>query len=650
MNIRIKFRILSGVVVGAFMLIALGQELRIQRLVDSLAPGAISASTHAGMMGEAHRILLDSYARSLGVVRWCGRHAGGGTASHCDLKGYEQQIEQDWRRFQIQMDSLAGHDARNALNPVNIDAASLAGADFYALSRREFLVALRAGDMAEAERVLDEKMDNALAGFSHVLRDLHFPGQADASVPAMHVMADFWFWLALGTEGVLLLLIITALRLLAQSVIRPIRYAQSVIVQVARQQNFSARMQIRGHDELAALAAHFNHLMSTLQQALSEVNEVVSAFSRGDFDQRVRAVVAGDLEIMKTEVNKSAESGKLTMAALGNVITAMRDGNFSRQTDDRLEGQFRHSLDKAMHSMQDIMSDVGAVMKRVAAGDLASRVHAGGKGDLVILKNNINASLDVLSQSLQTISLNTHKVATASRETSLSIGQISDGARHQMHAVGQVATNIQQTARSITDVSHNTEAASRKSYEAAKSIREGRHKMVQMVEAVNNVAVSNQKINEFTDVIQKIAEKTNLLSLNAVIEAARAGEHGSGFAVVAKEVGKLAATSAQSTKEIAALVHRAVEETQRAVQMVAEVSEDMRRIETDSVDIEAMMQRISAAMGQQNSAIQEINANVTSLNRIAENNASASEEITATVQELARIAENTGREVNKFRL
>jgi methyl-accepting chemotaxis protein len=281
---------------------------------------------------------------------------------------------------------------------------------------------------------------------------------------------------------------------------------------------------------------------------------------------------------------------------------------------------------------------------------LSARVHAKGQGDLLSLKNNINLSLDSLSATMRLINQNARQVATASAQSSQAIGQISDGALNQTHAISQVAVAVKQTVTSVSDVSRNTEVASAKSKESVHLVRDGILKMNRMVEVVNNIAANSDKINKITAVIEKIANKTNLLSLNAAIEAARAGEHGKGFAVVADEVGKLAVNSAESSQEIAQLVQQAVAETRLAVAAVHEVSADMARIESGSRETDDMLQRISAALEQQSSAVEEINANLSSVDNIARSNSAASEQITATVMELSKIADSTHREVEKFSL
>jgi len=84
------------------------------------------------------------------------------------------------------------------------------------------------------------------------------------------------------------------------------------------------------------------------------------------------------------------------------------------------------------------------------------------------------------------------------------------------------------------------------------------------------------------------------------------------------------------------------------VTTVRDVNTDMGTIERGSMETDAMLQRISAALEQQSTAIEEINANITSLDKIARSNAAASEEITATVVELSKIADSTRREVERF--
>jgi methyl-accepting chemotaxis protein len=465
---------------------------------------------------------------------------------------------------------------------------------------------------------------------------------------------DARFWNLAARFGAVvaltMLLIAWVIRWQMNSITRPLEALRAMVTAVEKTSDFSRRLDTRANDEVGQTVAAFNQLMAAQQLAIEEVNSVVEAIAAGDFSRRVNADLRGDLAIMKNAVNASAQSVEQTMQALQETMKALYNGDFSQRMSAQVKGELRTAVDAAMQATQSLLDDVGQVMSAVAQGDMRGRVTAEGRGDLARLKGLINDSLDALSGALRAIHQNTRQVAAASNETSQAISQISDGAQSQMHAIGQLAEAVRETASSVGDVSNNTETASARSRESMSLVRAGRDKMQTMVEVVNGIAANSEKINRITDVIEGIANKTNLLSLNAAIEAARAGEHGKGFSVVAEEVGKLAASSAESTQEIAVLVQQAVAEARRAVETVQGVSEDMARIEQGAQEADSMMVRISAALEQQSAAVQQINNNMASLNQIAESNASASEEITATVIELSKIADDTRREVDRFQI
>ena len=457
--------------------------------------------------------------------------------------------------------------------------------------------------------------------------------------------------LILTISAVAVLLAAAVALLATRSITRPLSQLQSLLSEVEKTSDFSKRMAQNGRDEVALTALAFNQMLDAQQRAIREVNQVVSAIAQGDFDTRITTDLRGDLAAMKNAVNESAQSIKVTMTALNEVMQSLYDGQFGAQIQAQVSGEFKVTLDRAAQAteaLQTMMGDIGRVMSRVSQGNLTSRVQVLGRGDLELLKNNINQSLDTLALTLREINTNTQLLASQATQTSQAVSQIASGADTQTNAISQVATALRMSADAVADVSSNTESASDQSRESVALVRSGKQKMVQMAEVVNNIAANSQKINKISEVIESIANRTNLLSLNAAIEAARAGEQGKGFAVVADEVGKLAISSAESTKEIAILVKQASIEASRAVETVSGVNEDMDKIEAGAGKTDGMLQRISAAVEEQSSALQEIDANVANLSHIAGSNASASDELTATAIELAKIADNNRREVAKF--
>ncbi len=414
--------------------------------------------------------------------------------------------------------------------------------------------------------------------------------------------------------------------------------------------NFASQTQ--GTDTAQFPLLHkMTQMQHSLQSTLQDVIAVMTAAAQGHLDRRVSVEAKGDLAALKHNVNQSLDVQQAVFRDITQVMQGVAEGNFAMRVTAEAKGELdtlKQNINQSMGAQQTVFQDIGHVMQALAHGNLQNRVSAHALGDLDELKRNINQSLDALREAMTTIHQNARQVAAASGEASHAIGQISDGARHQTDAISQVATAVRQTVSSVAEVSQNTEVASQKSRQSFTLVRASMSKMEDMVQVVNNIATNSEKINKITEVIEKIANKTNLLSLNAAIEAARAGEHGKGFAVVADEVGKLALNSAQSSQEIAALVKQAVEEARSAVTAVMDVSQDMSSIERETQATDQMLQRISTALEEQSSAVEQINQNLNNLDQIAHSNSAASEEIAATVVELSKIADATRREVQRF--
>ncbi len=457
------------------------------------------------------------------------------------------------------------------------------------------------------------------------------------------------------SQAVVLLVAVVAGLIIAwvagRRIARPLQKMQTSLSDMVRTGDLSMRLKRETGDEVGRTADSVNVLLQSINDGVREVNQAVTAVAAGDFGQKISADLRGDLAVMKASVNDAIDRIESTMTGLDQMMGALSSGHFSMRLEVSAQGAYAHTVKQAQQTMlalDSMLGDVGRTLAAVAQGNLAVRVTAQGQGDLNELKNNLNQSLKSLGDAMQAIRNNARQVSVAASESSHAVEQIANGVQNQTHAISQVAVAVRQTAASVLDVSRNTEQASQKSRHSVEVMRDGLLKIEKMVEVVNNIAVSSEKINKITEVIEKIANKTNLLSLNAAIEAARAGEHGKGFAVVADEVGKLAVNSAESSKEIAQLVQQAVVETARAVAAVDAVSADMNLIEIGSQETDEMLRRISAALEQQSRAVDEINANLTSVDMIARGNASATEEITASVMELSNIAESTRLEVDRF--
>lgn len=169
---------------------------------------------------------------------------------------------------------------------------------------------------------------------------------------------------------------------------------------------------------------------------------------------------------------------------------------------------------------------------------------------------------------------------------------------------------------------------------------EGARSVESVVNGINLIAESSEKIGGIVDVISDIADQTNLLSLNASIEAARAGEHGRGFAVVADEVSKLADRSAASTKEISALIKESGKSVNDGVRTAKGSQMVMEQIRAASLRVNEMISGLSDAMTQQVSAIEQLAKALQNISEKSQSISAATNEQAINARQVAKAVEN----------
>jgi methyl-accepting chemotaxis protein len=259
--------------------------------------------------------------------------------------------------------------------------------------------------------------------------------------------------------------------------------------------------------------------------------------------------------------------------------------------------------------------------------------------------------------------LNSQSVAASSEQISASTQEIASTSTSQSSEASNISELFKELSLAINSVAASAEEAAELSNDTVKTAREGGHVVqtsLEGMQAVNTkmakLEEDSRKIGDIIEVIDDIAEQTNLLALNAAIEAARAGEQGRGFAVVADEVRKLAERSGEATKEITTIIKVMQENTRQSVQAVSDsVAQSSKTGQAFDQIVEMVnnssqkVNEIAAACEEEAAQAAEVMSSVESISASSEESAAASEETAATCQSLAHLAEELSRSAAAFK-
>jgi len=317
-------------------------------------------------------------------------------------------------------------------------------------------------------------------------------------------------------------------------------------------------------------------------------------------------------------------------------------------------------------------------LEEVARGDLTVAVPGGGQDEIGALVRAANATIERVRKMVTeagTASLELASVAEEMSGSTLRIAQSND----QMSArVGDVATAAEQMNATVTETARNTGEVNAAAVRAQTVATEGASVISQTVQAVQEIArvveqaaatvrslgAESQKIGLVIQVIEDIADQTNLLALNAAIEAARAGEHGRGFAVVADEVRKLAEKTVKATKEIADTIAAIQGESQRVVAAIDNGMETVSRgrqlgeragaaicdIEAEVGKATEQARQIATATEQLAATTHEVTTNLEEIAQSVQSNSSSTAELAHTAEAVAERSAELKTLTQRFRV
>nr|CRH05389.1 putative Methyl-accepting chemotaxis protein [Candidatus Magnetococcus massalia] len=356
--------------------------------------------------------------------------------------------------------------------------------------------------------------------------------------------------------------------------------------------------------------------------------------------------------------------------AVCNMVKRVAQGDLTAHQEAEAQGatgilqatlQMADQLQEMMKAIQGIGQDLGGTATELDR--VAKEMNEGTQG-IQTRATDVNAAAQSMSESLKEVSSSTQEAskqldlsAEAARDTTQNLNTIAAAAEEASVNLNTVASATEQASMSMhtvsdaanqtnENVSHVNEAimgitqslsAVRKQCEGAKGASlTARERANNSTSLMDQLSSSAQEVSKVVEVINNIAEQTNMLALNASIEAAGAGEAGKGFAVVANEVKELASQTSEATQMIAQQLDGIRDKTNQVVQVTRQVNDGIKQIDHATEEILSAVaeqghtvEEIAHAMSEAADQTAEVNG------RVAESSSGMSE-VSRNVSELSQ--------------
>lgn len=376
-----------------------------------------------------------------------------------------------------------------------------------------------------------------------------------------------------------------------RTVTRPVKQIMMEMREFAQGENpdLTRKIEFNGKDEIVDLANWFNQFVSV-----------------------IRTIVA--------EVKGNAEA----LAGTTTELTTVAQGISSQS------GQMRDQAESVTASIKEMSVSTDSISESAESSAKRLDSISNASGDMSSNMNTISSATDGVDTQLQTAA-----------ETSL---QISDSMVFTREAAGRADANVNTVAGSLEEMTASLGEIRNRCEAASKESAAANRQVLSTTEVMEKLTGSAEEIGKVVQVINSIADQTNMLALNAAIEAAGAGEAGKGFAVVANEVKELARQTAEATTMISEKIDEIRTNTGAAATENRGVSEIINKIGTSNAAINQAVEEQNLALQEIASSMGEVTQEICSVTERVGESSDGVSEVSRNMEEISgsigKVAEN----------
>ena len=429
---------------------------------------------------------------------------------------------------------------------------------------------------------------------------------------------------------------------------------------------------------LAALTKSTSRISENVQNVLAVTQELAVLNAVGGQFNALDAALGSGSSSAARPVNDSPsamlDNVVLALTATALLVFLVMAGLWYRQRDIRKAADLQTAqTEQNQAAIMLLLDELGSL----ADGDLT--IKATVNEDITgAIADSINYAIEALRELVITLNESAIRVDGAARQTDQTAEQLAEATAEQSKQIEDASQAILQMAASIEEISGNAERSSDVARHSVDVAHKGGDAVRRTIEGMNTIretiqdtakrikrlGESSQEIGNIIELINDIADQTNILALNASIQASMAGEAGRGFAVVADEVQRLAERSANATKQIEVLVRTIQADTNEAVVSMERSTTDvvggallaenagaaLEEIEQVSNQIASLVQNISGSARGQSTAAAAVTRSVDMLQEINSRTEANTHATTGSIRELAELAAQLRESVAGFRL